>query len=264
MTTLILALSLVLPLAATPQSPAMSASSIKIAPKKVAEFDVSRLKGEIRVLVWNGNGTELCVETAELKMDALPKATHHYLLNPGNGDIKEVDAEPAWVASYRDSMKFKSAPGDAAFLISLDTEERKSSATSTPMGGDYARGGTGSDAGGIAGGVSAETVAAAANQTQSGTAHVMRLKGQIVGEWINRPIVPGQSYGWGPQGSNLIAFAEPSNRQLIVMDKSGAKQKIADTRGVYSPAFSNDGKQLAWLELRARRVSLMVADIARK
>ena len=73
-----------------------------------------------------------------------------------------------------------------------------------------------------------------------------------------------QSYGWGPQGSNVIAYAEPDNRQLMVMDKSGAKQKISDTRGVYSPAFSNDGKRLAWLELRNKKVTLLVADISAK
>ncbi len=256
MTTLLLALSLWLP-----QSAAMSASTMKLAPKRIAEFDMSQLRGEIRILTWSPDGTELYLETAELKSDALPKNTCHYILNAGTGQLKQIDAEPAWSATYRDAMKFKSAPGDEAFLISLETEQRKSSATSTPMGGDYARGGMGSDSGGMAGGVSAETVAAAANQSQSGTAHVMRLKGQIVGEWLNRPIVPGQSYGWGPQGSNVIAYAEPNDRQLIVMDKSGAKQKIDGTRGVYSPAFSTDGKHLAWLELRAKKATLFVADI---
>lgn len=259
MTSLLLALSLLLP-----QSSAMSASAIKVAPKTLAEFDVSRLKGEIRVLTWSPDGTELYLQTAELNADALPKTMYHYLLKAANGELKSVDAEPAWSEAYREAMKYKSAPGDNAFLIALETEKRKATATSTPMGGDYARGGTGSDSGGVAGGVSAETVAAAANQSQSGTATVMRLNGQIVGEWLNRPMVPGQSYGWGPQGSNLIAYAEPNNRQLMIMDKSGAKQKISDTKGVYSPAFSNDGKRLAWLELRNKKVTLLVADITVK
>jgi hypothetical protein len=261
--TLMLALSLVLSLAA-PQSPALSAASITLTPKKIAEFDLSQLKGEIRILTFSPDGADLYLETAELKSDALPKETYHYILKAATGELKKVDAEPAWSASYRESMKFKSAPGDDAFLIALETEQRKATATSTPMGGDYARGGTGADTGGVAGGVSADTVAAAANQSQTGTAHVMRLKGQIVGEWLNRPIVPGQSYGWGPQGSNVIAYAEPNNRQLMIMDKSGAKQKISDTKGVYSPAFSADGKRLAWLELRGKKVTFLVADVAQK
>lgn len=257
MTTLLIALSLLLP----PQSAPISAASLSVTPKSIAEFDMSRLRGEIRVLTWNADGTELYLETAELKTDALPKETFHYIVKASTGELKKVDAEPAWSTTYRNAMKFKSAPGDEAFAISLETEERRASATGIPMGGDYARGGTTADVGGSAGGVSMSTVAAAANQSQTGTAHVMRLKGQTVGEWLNRPIVPGQSYGWGPQGSNIIAYAEPNNRQLMVMDKSGAKKKIDDTKGVYSPAFSNDGKQLAWLELRNKKATLFVADV---
>jgi hypothetical protein len=250
-----------LSLTSAPQSSSMSASGITVAPKKIAEFDASRLKGEIRVLAWNTGGTELYLETAELGSDALPKGTYYYTLNAATGELKQIDSQPAWAAAYRASMKFKSAPGDDAFLISLETEQRRATATSTPMGGDYARGGTGSDSGRGSMGVSMDAVAAAANQSQSGTANVMRLKGQTVGEWLNRPIVPGQSYGWGPQGSNVIAYAEGRNRQLIVMDKSGERKKIDDTKGVYSPSFSNDGKQLAWLELRGKKVTFIVANI---
>ena len=54
MTTLLVALSLLIPQAAP-----MSAASMKVTPKRVAEFDMSRLRGEIRVLAWNADGTEL-------------------------------------------------------------------------------------------------------------------------------------------------------------------------------------------------------------
>jgi len=237
----------------------ISAASVKLSPKPVAEFDMGKLRGVIRVLSWKQDGTALYLQTAELRSDALPKETFHYVINPSNGELKKVDAEPDWAVMYRQSMKWKSAPGDDAFVISLETETRKASATSTPMGGDYARGGIDVSGGS---GTSAEAVASAAQQTQSGTANVMRLKGQTVGEWLNQPIVPGQTYGWGPQGSNLIAYAEPNNRQLMIMDKSGAKQKIGDTKGVYSPSFSIDARKLAWIELRGKKAVLVISDIA--
>jgi hypothetical protein len=132
------------------------------------------------------------------------------------------------------------------------------------MGGDYARGGTGSDVSGAAGSASADSVMAAAQQSQVGTARIMKLKGQTVGEWMNQPIVPGQTFGWGPKGTGVIAYAEPNNRALMIMDKTGAKQKIDDTRGVYSPSFSNDSKKLAWLELRGKKAVLVIADVAAK
>jgi hypothetical protein len=219
---------------------------------------MEKLRGVIRVLSWKEDGTLLYLQTAELKDDALPKETFHYVINPANGELKKVAEEPAWAVTYRTTMKWKGAPGDDAFVIALETEKRQASATSIPMGGDYARGGI-DPAGSM--GTSAESVSAAAQQLQSGTASVMRLKGQVVGEWLNQPIVPGQTYGWGPQGSNLIAYAEPNNRQLMVMDKSGAKQKISDTKGVYSPSFSTDARTLAWIELRGKKAILVVSDI---
>lgn len=257
MTTLFLALALSI----LPQSAPLSATAIKLAPKTVAEFDISKLHGVIRRLAWNADGTQLYLQTAELKSDALPKETFHYTLDAATGDLKKIDAEPAWAADYYNWKSWKSAPGDDAFLIELATEQRRSSATSLPMGGDYARGGSGADVGGMAGGTSAEAVSAAANQSMSGTANLMRLNGQIVGEWLNQPIVPGQSFGWGPRGTGVIAYAEPNNRQLMIMDKSGAKQKISDTRGVYAPSFSVDAHRLAWIEVRGKKAVLVVSDV---
>jgi hypothetical protein len=260
MTTLFLALSLLL----APQAAPLSAQSVKITPKPVAEFEMSKLKGVIRRIAWNADNSQLYVQTAELNSDAQPKALHHYLVDPATGALKNADAEPAWAASYWEWKSWKAAPDDEKFAIELSEEQRKKAATAIPMGGDYARGGSGADVSGAAGATSADSVMAAAQQSQIGTARLMKLKGQTVGEWINQPIVPGQSFGWGPKGTGVIAYAEPNNRALMIMDKTGAKQKIDDTRGVYSPSFSNDSTKLAWLEVRGKKAVLVVADISAK
>lgn len=261
MTTLLLAFSLFL----APQSAPISAQSVTITPKPVAEFDMSRLKGEIRRVAWNADNTQLYIQTAELNKDAQPKALHHYLADPANGALKDTDAEPAWAATYWEWKSWKAAPDDEHFMIEVSEEQRKSAATAIPMGGDYARGGTGGgDVAGSAGSASASSVMAAAQQSQTGTARMLKLKGQTVGEWLNLPIVPGQTFGWGPKGTGVIAYAEPNNRALMVMDKTGAKKKIDDTRGVYSPSFSNDAKRLAWLEVRGKKAVLVVAEVSAK
>lgn len=261
MTTLLLALSLFLaPQSASP----MSAASLRVTPKATAEFEMSRLKGELRRVAWNADNTQLYIQTAELNKDAQPKALHHYLADPATGALKDTDAEPAWAATYWEWKSWKAAPDDEKFVIEVSEEQRKSAATAIPMGGDYARGGTGSDVSGAAGSASADSVMAAARQSQSGTARMMKLKGQTVGEWMNLPIVPGQTFGWGPKGTGVIAYADLNNRALMIMDKTGAKVKIDDTRGVYSPSFSNDAKRLAWLELRGKKAVLVVADVSAK
>lgn len=262
MTTSLLALALTLSLLPQASVAPMAANAIKLAPKPVAEFEMSKLRGVIRRLAWNADNTQVYLQTAELKTDALPKENFHYVINVATGALTKVDAEPAWAAEYYAWKSWKSAPGDDAFLIELATEQRKSVATAIPMGGDYARGGTGADVSGAAGSASADSVAAAAQQSQVGTANLMRLKGQVIGEWMNQPIVPGQSFGWGPKGTGVIAYAEANNRALTIMDKTGARKKINDTRGVYVPAFSADAKKLAWIEIRGKKATLVVSDIA--
>lgn len=256
MTSLLLALTLSI----LPQSPAAAkpATEIKLAPKPVAEFEVSKLRGVIRRLAWNADNTQLYLQTAELKSDALPKALFHYLIDAATGTLTKADIEPAWAADYYAWKSWKSAPGDDKFAIELASEQRRNSATALPMGGDAARGG-GVDP---TQGASAESVMAVAQQSQSGTFNIMRLKGQVIGEWANQPIVPGQTFGWGPAGTGLIAYAEPNNRQLVVMDKSGARQKIDDTKGVYVPSFSADARKLAWIEVRGKKAVLVISDIA--
>lgn len=267
MTTLLIALSLFV----APQSAArpISASTVVVSARPVAEFEMSRLKGVIRRIAWNPDNTQLYVQTAELKSDAQPKALYHYLVDPTTGALKNVAAEPAWAATYWEWKSWKAEPGSEddkgeRFMIEVSEEQRKSVATSIPMGGDYARGGSGADVSGAAGSASAESVMAAAQQSQIGTARIMKLKGQTVGEWMNQPIVPGQTFGWGPKGTGVIAYAEPNNRALVIMDKTGAKEKISDTRGVYSPSFSNDAAKLAWLEVRGKKAVLMIAGVTAK
>jgi hypothetical protein len=123
MTTVLLALSLFL----APQSAAapLSAQAVKITPKPVAEFEMSKLKGVIRRIAWNADNTQLYVQTAELGSDAQPKALHHYLVDPGTGALKNADAEPSWAATYWEWKSWKAAPDDENFAIQVSEEQRE-------------------------------------------------------------------------------------------------------------------------------------------
>jgi hypothetical protein len=116
-TSLLLALALTI-LPQTPATP-MSAAAVKVTPKPVAEFEVSKLRGVIRRLAWNADNTQLYLQTAELGSDAQPKVLNHYLLDPATGSLKKAEAEPAWAADYYTWKSWKSAPGDDAFAIEV-------------------------------------------------------------------------------------------------------------------------------------------------
>ncbi len=91
----------------------------------------------------------------------------------------------------------------------------------------------------------------------------MTLKKEVVGEFVNHAIMPGLTFGWGPKGTHLIAYADQQGR-LVVMDTTGAKQKIEGTKSVVLPAFAPDATKIAYLEgLGRNKYSLVVATVAK-
>lgn len=242
--------------APAPAVSALDAAKVRVTPQPVTVLDMGRLKGVIRLLVWNPESTKVYLQTAELQPNALVKTAHHHVIDATTGAVETVGAAPGWAQDALAWKTGKTAPGDASFAIDLVVEQRRNAATALPMGGDYARGGTD-----VGMGASSDSVMSVAQQSQSGTANIMKLRGQVIGEFMNAPIVPGQTYGWGPAGSNAIVYAELSKRQLVVMDKSGARTKIDDTQNVVTPAFSADGRKLAWVEVKGKKATLVTGEI---
>jgi hypothetical protein len=242
------------------QSPA-SATTIKLTPRIVTELDMGSLGGLVRQLAWSPDRTELYLQTYEPNKDASVKTLHHHILSAKTGAAKSVDAEPAWAQEYYGWKSAKTAPNDETFSIDVAATKQRVSATSTPMGGDAAMGGVIAGGGG---GASAESVVSAARQSDTQNVYTMRLKGEVVGEWVDMPIVPGQTFGWGPPGSGLIAFADKNGGRLVIMDKSGAKQRIDNTKSVVVPAWSADGSQLAYLQGKGgKKYALVIAEVAK-
>ena len=237
------------------------ATQVKLTPSEIAQVDLGKMKGsQVRQLAWSPDSTQLYLQTVTEDQRALPKDTYHYVMPAAGGTFEKVNAEPDWAIGYWSWKSGQTAPDDAAFKIEISTDKRIASATAIPMGGDLARGGTD----GTANGASVESVTAAANASTNGTVYSMLLKGEIVGEWVNHAIVPGLTFGWGPAGSHLIAYAEKSTGRLVIMDSTGARQKIEGTKSVVLPAWTTDGQELAYLEGRGRnKFAVVIAKVAR-
>jgi hypothetical protein len=92
--------------------------------------------------------------------------------------------------------------------------------------------------------------------------HTMLLKGEVVGEYVNSVIVPGQTFGWGPAGSKVIAYSAAKTGRLVVMDDQGVKQEIDGTSDALFPAWSSDGKRIAWLQRDGKKKFILrIANI---
>jgi hypothetical protein len=257
MSTLLLSFALALTpaIGQAPQPPQATAASVVVTPAPpVVEIDLRKLKGPlVRQLAWSPDHTELYLQTYEANRDASVKTTYHYIVAAVGGAVRHVEIPPAWAVSYFQWKSGQASPDDPTWKIDVSTEKKIQSATSIPMGGDLARGGSVDPTGGI----SVESVVAAAAQSGNVNVYSMRLGTETVGYWENHPIVPGLTFGWSPKGVGLIAFADTSGK-LAVMDRAGNARRIEGTKAVTLPAWSTDGTKLAYLEKTGRTTYAVV------
>lgn len=227
------------------QQPAADASKLSMASAStIAVVDAEAISGEPWRLCWSPDGQQLYL--AALKQKDITTVLTHHLLDPKSGAVQRIEAEPVWAAKYWEWKSWKAAPGNPAFAITLDTQKKNESATARPMGGDLARGGA--DSGGL--GATLDDVAG--NSSRNVEIITMLLKGEVVGRWEDPPIVPGLTFGWGPRGSQLIAFAGKDGR-LVLLDEQGRKQRLGSTKDARLPAWAEDGSRLAWIEKQDKK-----------
>jgi hypothetical protein len=250
---------LIVPTLAVAQSPLRVETARFAAPTAIATLDMGKLKGEPARLAWSPDGTELYLQTREGAFGQANAKLRHYVFAAANGSKRDLDAEPDWASAYWTAKSAQASPDDPGIKIELKTERRQQRTTSVPMGGDMARGGAST----AETGTSAGDAGAAAYGSQAATAHLMQLKGVVVGEFVNSVIVPGLTFGWGPQGSRAIAFAAQKSGRVTVMDDRGGTHEIAGSKDAILPAWSADGASLAWLQPDGRKkFALQVARVS--
>jgi hypothetical protein len=244
----IAALFLTAPALLLAQDP-MKVGSLAIgAPATIAEIDTGDIKGQPSRLAWSPDGSEIYVQMMEGEFARLAAARlSHHLYKVDGAKHQTAAAEPEWVSTYWTAKSSQSSPDVSTFKIDLKSEQRVENTVSTPMGGDLAKGGSSPGNPGPPPGVEA------AYNRQAVPVHTMLLHGQVVGEYVNSVIVPGQTFGWGPKGSKVIAYSAQKNGRLVVMDDTGKRQEIDDTRDTLFPAWSPDGSRLAWLQRDGRK-----------
>lgn len=221
-------------------------------PATLAVIDLDALKGQPSRLAWSPDGAHLYLQTLEGGFGRPDAKLRHYVFAAATGAKQDLRDEPQWASEYWTAKSGQTSPDGPPLQIDLQSEQRRERTTSTPMGGDLARGGTS-----IATGAAASDGINAAYNSQVVPVHSMLFKGHIVGEFVNSVIVPGLTFGWGPKGTGAIAFAAPRSGRIVVMDDQGGKLEIAASKDAILPAWSADAGRLAWLQKDGRKKFLL-------
>jgi hypothetical protein len=222
-------------------------------PATIVEIDAGKMKGDLTRMALSPDGRSFYFQTVE--RDTRGNVIfRHFVLALGETQPKGLDQEPPWAAAYWLAKSAQSAPGVAGLKIAIEQAQKRTSATASPVGGDMAKGGLGATggAGGGTGGSTTGDAVNAANQSQSATVVTLKLKGEVVGEFVNAPVLAGTTFGWGPSGTGLIAFVNSTGR-LVLMDGQGRKQEVDGEKAVALPGWNTDGTRLVYLERSGRK-----------
>jgi hypothetical protein len=257
-------LTSVLVLVLLTQAPAQPVKAARVAvskPISIVELSRDDIRGVPVRLSWSPDGRLMYLRTVERDVWANEK-DHHYLLGVADGRILAAEGEPDWAAKYWAWKSDFRCPGLPAFAIETESRTERKSATGGGAGGSLAQNsgdpyGPGSELG-----PQGAAIIAGALQSQAVTTTTMKLKGRVLSEFVNARPIFGLMYGWAPEGLEAIAYVG-DKRALEVMDRNGGRIQVKATKGVLLPAWSDNGRRLAWLAQQGRgKFVLMVADVS--
>jgi len=239
---------------ATVQQPADAPALQFSAPRAVSEVDLGKLKGEASRLSWGGPTGQLYLRTAELDRwgNERPK---HFLLPLAGGAPVPASEEPPQASAYWAWKSGVVAPGAPDLRFDIQSKQENKTATGTDRGSsDLGASPNRSDP-------SSSAIQADALSMQRVQTTTLRLKGEVILEVVNQPLRPGHTFSWAPAPLGRLAFADGKKR-LCVLGRDGKKVEVAGTSEVILPAWSPDGKQIAYLQRKdKKKYTLMVVDV---
>jgi hypothetical protein len=230
------------------QGPAIDVSKLTCGPPVlVAEVDTSKLKGDVKRLAWEPDGTTLYLQTAEGKPP--DEKIRHYTIEAAGGVPVPADREPDWAAQYWAVKQDRTAPGMPSLVIDVSQgiEALKSGVGAAGVldrqsSPDAVAGGTPSVA----------SLADGAHGNQNANVTRLKLVGEDIAVWVNERPYPGAKFSWGPAGSGALVYLG-EHGELIFFDRQKHRQRVPEVKDAFLPAWSADGSRLAFVQKTGRK-----------
>ena len=227
-------------------------AALKIgAPATVVELDLGKLKGDLRQIGWAPDGQQLYIQTAE-GAAANPRL-RHYTVAIGGGAVTTVQEQPDWAKAFWEFKSDRWAPGIGELEIGVQ-QKFETLKVGTGPAGALDREGTPLGGGNV---TNPDTIAKSTDQNQKQFVIRLTLLDETIGEFVNQQPIPGLTFGWGPEKSGAIAFTDGDGR-LLLLDRQKHQRAVAGAKNALLPAWSLDGKQLAWVQKSGRRKFTLV------
>src|SRR5262245_23049223 len=211
-------------------------------PQVVCQLDLNVLKGDVRRLSWSPDNLYLHVQTIERDL------LRDYIVALEDKEISLAFGEPEWATKYWMQKSDLSAPGDAT--LKIEVIEKHQRTRPAPFAGGFANGG-------------AQTIDQRNPNDTFAIEVSLKLLGEEVGYFLNDVAYGGITFGWGPAGSGAIVFADTKGR-LSLLDHAKHKKPVPGTKDAVLPAWSQDGRRVAYLQKDGRRsYRVMVTAVSR-
>ena len=221
-----------------------------VRPRTLTQIDTRTLNGAPAQLAWSENGKQLYLQSAERDSDGRITKTHSFVIEVASPGLQPVDSAPKWATRYWSWKSYKTPPDSETPEILISEEKRTRLASQSAMGGSI------SETGGFqdvtsGSGTSVSAVANRAQQQVKVTAVILKLNGEVVGEFVGTPPEPGYTFGWAPSLPARLAYANTAGH-LAIADAQGKTREIPGTKNVSLPAWSIDGSTIAFVSMTGK------------